>query len=303
MNRPRFRPFCFAFALLAFTPIGLIALDPLPGAKKILLIAGKKSHGPEGNRIHDYPWSVKLLKVLFERSNIRQQVRVEVHFNGWPKDEHTLEDADTIVVISDGRDGDKFEEAPHFRSPPQTSVIERQMKRGCGLVTFHFSTFASEVNRSQILEWNGGYFQWETEGRRKWYSAIKVLDAELALPTPEHPIARGVNPFRLKEEFYYNLRFQSGDNALVPILAVPDLPGRDPDGRWVAWAREREGRGRGFGTSCGHFYDNWKNDDFRRLMLNAIAWSAHVEVPENGVHSVYLEHEEITAALGPEAAN
>jgi type 1 glutamine amidotransferase len=279
----------------------LTAADPGPARKKIVLIAGKKSHGPEGNRIHDYPWSVRLLKVLLDRSNIRAQVRVETHFGGWPADERTLDDADSIMVISDGRDGDKFEEAPHFQSAARTAQIERQIRRGCGFITFHFSTFASEDSRRQILEWSGGYFQWETAGARKWYSAIKVHEDELVLPTPGHAIARGVTPFRLKEEFYYNLRFDPDDKALVPLLSVPTLPGRDPDGRWVAWARERADGGRGFGTSCGHFYDNWKNDGFRKLMLNAIAWSAHVEVPENGVTSSYLEHGEITAALAAEA--
>ena len=109
---------------------------------------------------------------------------------------------------------------------------------------------------------------------------------------------RGKKEFLIsKEEYYYNLRFDPADQALVPLLAVPSLPGRDPDGRWVAWARERANGGRGFGTSCGHFYDNWKNDGFRKTILNAIAWLAHVEVPERGVDSVYLEHDEITAAL------
>jgi hypothetical protein len=32
-------------------------------------------------------------------------------------------------------------------------------------------------------------------------------------------------------------------------------------------------------------------------MLNAIAWSAHIEVPKLGVESSYVEREEITVAL------
>src|SRR5688572_17722352 len=76
--------------------------------KKIVLLAGKKSHGPEGNRIHDYPWSVKLLKALLEQSNVKDKVAVEFHRDGWPKDQSSLESADTIVVISNGRDGDKY---------------------------------------------------------------------------------------------------------------------------------------------------------------------------------------------------
>ena len=35
-------------------------------AAKIVLIAGKKSHGPEGNGMHDYNWSARLLKTALE---------------------------------------------------------------------------------------------------------------------------------------------------------------------------------------------------------------------------------------------
>jgi type 1 glutamine amidotransferase len=53
----------------------------------------------------------------------------------------------------------------------------------------------------------------------------------------------------------------------------------------VAWARERADGGRGFGFTGAHFHDNWANDDFRKLVLNAILWVARVDVPENGVAS------------------
>ena len=52
------------------------------------------------------------------------------------------------------------------------------MHGGCGLVTFHFSTFAPEKYRDKILDWNGGYFQWETDGKKQWYSAITTADAD-----------------------------------------------------------------------------------------------------------------------------
>lgn len=286
-------------SLLAVTVIVSVqaVAAPADARKKIVLIAGKKSHGPLGNRIHDYGWSVMLLKALLDQSSIREQVRTETHLDGWPQDERTLEDADTIVIISDGRDGPVGQEALHLASPARVAFMERLMKRGCGLVTFHFSTFAPEQYREQVLRWCGGYFQWETDGKRLWYSAIKVLDTDVTLPSLTHAIARGVKPFHLKEEFYYNLRFASGDARLTPLLSVPALPGREPDGRHVAWAVQREDGGRGFGTSCGHFYDNWKNDDFRKLMLNGIAWSARVELPPGGVESRYVERE----TFAPEA--
>ncbi len=51
----------------------------------------------------------------------------------------------------------------------------------------------------------------------------------------------------------------------------------------VCWARERADGGRGFGFTGGHVHWNWGNEQFRRLILNAIVWSAGVDVPANGV--------------------
>ena len=48
---------------------------------------------------------------------------------------------------------------------------------------------------------------------------------------------------------------------------------------------ENPGGGRGFGCTGGHFHWNWAQDDFRKTVLNAIAWIAKEEVPENGVQS------------------
>ena len=113
------RLFVFAICTLAILSRMTVAEEPQSGKvapRKIVLIAGKKSHGPEGNGIHDYPWSAKLLKVMLDNSNIRDQVRVEYHRDGWPRDEKTLDDASAIVIISDGRDGDLYEEALHLES-------------------------------------------------------------------------------------------------------------------------------------------------------------------------------------------
>ena len=51
----------------------------------------------------------------------------------------------------------------------------------------------------------------------------------------------------------------------------------------LAWGYERPNGGRGFGFTGGHFYKNWGNDNFRKVVLNAILWTAKVEVPPEGV--------------------
>ena len=68
----------------------------------------------------------------------------------------------------------------------------------------------------------------------------------------------------------------------------------------VMWACERSaaiGGGRGFGFTGGHFHKNWQQDDNRRIVLNAIAWSSGLEVPENGVSSKTPSDGEMAANL------
>jgi type 1 glutamine amidotransferase len=55
------------------------------------------------------------------------------------------------------------------------------------------------------------------------------------------------------------------------------------------WAAERPDGGRGFGFTGGHFHKNWADDNFRKIVLNAILWSARVDIPANGVESRITE--------------
>jgi type 1 glutamine amidotransferase len=59
----------------------------------------------------------------------------------------------------------------------------------------------------------------------------------------------------------------------------------------VAWACERPDGGRGFGFTGGHYHKNWGNDDVRKLVLNAILWTAKVEVPVTGVDCKVTEED------------
>jgi len=61
---------------------------------------------------------------------------------------------------------------------------------------------------------------------------------------------------------------------------------------------ERDGGGRGFGFTGGHFHQGWGNPDQRKLVLNAILWTAQAEVPEAGVDSVVGEAD-LSANLDP----
>lgn len=249
--------------------------------KKIVLIAGPITGHPK--HTHEYEKSVILLKHLLDTSpSLKGKVAVETHFQGWPTDEKTLDDAATIVMISDG--GDRRAEDHPLYVGHRFQTLERQMQRGCGFVQFHWTTFNPSRVHDQITEWVGGYFDYEKgTAPNKWFSAISTWDANVSIGNPEHPVARGVKPFAAREEFYFNLRFRDGDDRVQPIWRTKP-PGQDKE-HVVAWAVQRKDGGRGFGTTGGHFFQNWWDENFRRTILNAIAWTSGLDVPAGGIES------------------
>jgi len=276
-------------AALVFAALAVLAPQEAPRAKKIVLIAGPLDSHPKDT--HEYEKNVILLKHCLDTSPTLKGARTEVHFNGWPADPKTLDDADTILLTSGGCDH-RLEDHP-FYVGDRLAAIERQMKRGCGLVLFHWSTFHPVKHEDKILEWVGGYFDYErgpasaeaAAGKPggKWYSKIQTREWTTAVGAPDHPVARGVKPFKVKEEFYFNLRFRENDPRLKPVLLKE--PGGDVLPNTVGWAVERTDGGRGFGFTGGHFTANWWVPEFRKLVLNAIAWTAKAEVPAEGVDS------------------
>jgi type 1 glutamine amidotransferase len=284
----------FVFLLLAGAGTGLDRLSAAEKTgKKIVLIAGPITG--HGKHTHEYEKNVILLKHLLDTSPNAKGIQTEVHFHGWPTDEKTLDDADTIVMISDGGD---HREADHpLYVGDRFKVLAKQMERGCGFVQFHWTTFNPSRVHDQITEWVGGYFDYQSGNTpNKWFSAIQTWEGPITLGTPGHPILRGVKPFSLQEEFYYNVKFRDQDSRVQPII-VTRPPGQKQD-HTVGWAVERKDGGRGFGFTGGHFYGNWWQPDYRRTILNAIVWTAKAEVPESGIDSNLAETVKILIVTG-----
>jgi quinoprotein glucose dehydrogenase len=268
---------------LMLTIFVLIGSVPIAAAKtkKVVFLAGKKSHAPGE---HEYEKGLRLLAKCLETSPNRKGFRTEVHLNGWPEDPKTFDDADTIVLYCDG--SDRSETDDPLLIGDRLEVLGRQMRRGCGLVLLHYATFAP-VRRGgpEYLEWVGGFFDYETgSAPNHWYSRIRVAETTAVPATPNHPICRGLTPFRLREEYYYNMRFRANDPRRVPILntSIPD----EPQTQTVAWAVQRQDGGRGFAFTGGHFHSNWQVENFRKMVLNAIVWTAKGDVPKEGVQSL-----------------
>jgi len=133
---------------------------------------------------------------------------------------------------------------------------------------------------------------------------------------PEHPITRGMEPFSLEDEWYYHMRFRENMQGVKPVLSTiaPASTLERPDGphsgnphvrasvakgepQHLGWCVERPDGGRGFGFTGGHYHQNWRNDQFRKLVLNGIVWTAKMEVPEEGISTPTPTETELDAYL------
>ena len=302
------------FSIVLVATIAVLAALPLHATnqenahRKILLIAGSKSKGPG---MHEYAKTARLLKVLLDRAGLKN-VETEVVYNGWPNNPADLDTADTIVFVSDG-----MQWVPWSFSPERVAAIQKQIDRGCGFMSYHFATYIPYKFQKQGLAWNGGYVEYDGPKHPDQYFTQKTLTSEVVFTTPKHPIMNGVKPFHIKEEFYYKATFVAGRQGIMPLLRIPELPAdpkvypgplAGPEDQVVMWAYDRPNlagnkmAGRSVAATMGHFYDSWQNDDYRKLMLNAILWTAHIDIPKDGIASSMISDEEVNRVLGPAPA-
>ena len=215
-------------------------------------------------------------------------VAVAVYTNGWPDDPQAFAGAAAVVIYSDGGGGHPFLQNDRLKT------IGALMDKGVGLACIHYACEPTkEKGQKEFLDWIGGAFEIHWSVNPHWDADFKSL--------PKHPITRGVKAFSMRDEWYFHMRFRDGLKGVTPILSAvaPESTMERPDGphsgnpavreavkrgepQHVAWAAERADGGRGFGFTGGHFHKNWGDDDFRKVVLNAILWVAKVEVPANG---------------------
>ncbi len=260
--------------------ISLFAAEP----RKIVFIAGGPSHGPSE---HEHRAGCLLLKSCLDKM---PGITSEVYSNGWPADPgRSFAGAATIVLYSDGGGGNPF------IADDRLGTIGALMDQGVGLVCIHYAVEPTkEGGEKEFLDWLGGCFELNWSVNPTWEADFKQL--------PNHPVTRGVTRFQLADEWYFHMRFREGMAGITPILSAvaPASTMNRPDGphegnpavrqsvkkgetETLAWAYARATGGRSFGFTGGHFHKNWANDNFRKIVLNGILWTAKIEVPPEGV--------------------
>jgi type 1 glutamine amidotransferase len=236
--------------------------------RKIAFIAGRPSHG-EGN--HEWDKDAQFLRQCLHGAANVESLNIDIHYDGWPRDPHDLDDADAIVFLSDG-----FEHHP-LKEPERLGKIRELARHGIGLVFLHYSVDPPEGAESDFLEWMGGYYE-------HGYSQNPINTVKVSLVENDHPISRGCGGYVAEDEWYFDIRFRRDERRFVPVM-TGRLPPWAPEDKILAWAVDRRDGGRGFGFAGGHYHKNWHMEPFRKVVLNALLWAAKVDVPENGVSS------------------
>jgi putative membrane-bound dehydrogenase-like protein len=295
----RSNPVASFFAAAALS-LGAAFAGPKDNGKTVLcFVSHKTSHGFGA---HEYAAGCRLIGQWIAEKYPDAKVESRYSIN-WPeKPEPFFKDADTVIIFCSGGGG-------HLVNG-HVPELDAVMRTGAGLACLHYGV---EVpigpSAKGMLAWMGGYFEMNWSVNPHWKPEFKVF--------PDHPAARGVKPFVIDDEWYFHMRFVDGLKGVTPILSAvaPESTMSRGDGphsgnptvraavakkepQHVAWAYERGedfAKGRGFGFTGLHYHWNWEDDNFRKTVLNGVAWTAGLEIPKEGIETARPTHEFLEA--------
>jgi hypothetical protein len=142
-----------------------------------------------------------------------------------------------------------------IRPEPLKALLD-YVEGGGGFVPIHCASFCFR-NAPQYVALVGAQFQRHGTGTFD----TKVVD-------PEHPIMKGLEPFRTWDETYVHTMHNPRDRAVLQVRAEGDH--EEP---WT-WVRT-QGKGRVFYTAYGHDNRTWGHPGFVDLVERGVRWAAN----------------------------
>ena len=193
----------------------------------------------------------------------------------WPEKPATLAGARAVVMFFDG--GDKH---PLLDSA-RLAQVQKLADAGAGLVALH-QVVDIPVDRGDRMRglfgaaWEKGFSQ-----RAHWVADFKTF--------PDHPICRGVTPFKIDDGWLFKLRFVPELKGVTPLLRTVSsktpvaLQSGSED--VVSWAYERPGRagGRSFVFTGGHLHNSLADEGYRKFLSTASSGRRVCRFPRGGL--------------------
>lgn len=239
--------------------------EKTPAWQRVLLLGQKPDSHPATT--HEYMAGVRLLARLLEKVPQVQTIVVQAD-SPWREGPELLDGADAVVVFL--TEGAKWVTDDAER----LAAMQRLASRQGGLTCLHWGMGTKDA--APVADFTAMFGGCHGGPDRKY----KVIELT-ARPIGAHPIVSGIQPFEVRDEFYYALKQPAPERMMrvTPLIHVP-IDGTD---QTVAWAAQRSDGGRSFGFSGLHFHDNWKLPEYRRLVLQGICWTLQRPIPQTGM--------------------
>jgi len=147
------------------------------------------------------------------------------------------------------------------------------VREGRGLVVVHAGS-SSFYDWPEYQEASGGSWNLPQTGHGPVHGfEVRIADAN-------HPITRGLAPFRTTDELWHRTGFQPGVHVLATAFSDEDRGGSGDD-EPVA-VTTRFGQGRSFYLVLGHDADSMQASGFQSLLIRGTEWAARGEVTIDG---------------------
>jgi hypothetical protein len=236
-------------------------------------------------------YNIKGVKIVTKYIDARSALDVE-----------DIKDADALIVESSSASSSQKRTHPLF--PPLApdekkydqetldylSKLDALHKAGMGIMIIHWGV---AVNNEQNPTARNYYLDWFGETAMEGYTQ-NPLGFWIVTPiesAKKHPILNGVHPWIYKDEIFSRLVGNPGNPYLTNLL-IGESPETNqseagsPKGvigpRGIASAYEK-GKTRGILWGGGDFHSALLNENYLRFVMNAIVWTAGIEVPAGGV--------------------
>lgn len=214
-----------------------------------------------------------LEKMIVTSPDLRKASVVEAYPFGWPP-EGIAADADAVVLYFDGTKANPLDD------PERRADLAAFAARGGGLVTLYRAGTSGDPALRAMLASLTGATLLPTAGE-----VPAVVTAQAVADAGD--VARGVTPFRYFGRAGSAVTLTEGAQAVLSgeLLAAAALPEAHAAGQpaILAWQYLRPDGARSFSFVGGHDAHQLDEPALRRLLLNAIAWSADLSVPPQGI--------------------
>ena len=272
--------------------------------KVIYFLSGLKDHAGPGR--HEVAKDLLVLQDCMNKATNIKGVKIVTKYidarSALNVDD--IKDADAIIVESSSASSSQKRTHPIFPPLPQgekkydqetldyLSQLDALHKAGMGIMILHWGV---AVNNEQNPTARNYYMSWFGESAMEGYTQ-NPLGFWIVTPiesAKKHPILNGVHRWIYKDEIFSRLVGTLGDPYRTNLLIGESPETNQSEAgslkgvigpRGIASAYEK-GKARGILWGGMDFHSALLNENYLRFVLNAIAWTAGIEVPVEGVRT------------------